>query len=173
MKVFMRSLAILATALCASTAHADTFENHDTFGLDVTTLWEPTNRDAFGAGPMFRAEGFSSRFPDWLGGVTRLGLILDSADRIFAGGSFGALIRPGRSGLYGTLEATVTMTSLDEMTDAYRIDWSAGAAVGWRVGLWDLRASLLYGGLFEREVWLFSIGRDFVRLDAKVTRTTL
>src|SRR5688572_5311536 len=75
--------AILMLCLC-STASADTFQDRDTFGLDVSTVWEPGNGDAFGAGPVFRFEGFTSRAPDWLGFVTRGGLFIDSADRVFS-----------------------------------------------------------------------------------------
>jgi hypothetical protein len=71
--------------LCiSSAAHADTFQATDTYGLDLSTVWEPQNRDAFGAGPVFRYESHDTRMPDWLAAVVRMGLFIDSADRIFS-----------------------------------------------------------------------------------------
>ncbi len=158
----------------AQIAHADTFQDRDTIGLDVSTLWEPANRDAFGAGPMFRFEGFTSRLPDWLGVVTRGGLIVDSADRIFAPLGVGVMVRPSDAGIYATLEGGATIdneTVMDE--DVWKIDWTASAAVGYRLGAFDIRASALVGGMFERNVWMFSIGRDFMRVDSTISRTLM
>lgn len=166
----------------APIAHADTFQDRDTFGLDVSTVWEPSNQDAFGAGPVFRFEGFTSRVPDWLGFVTRAGLFADSADRVFSTLSVGLMVRPGDTGIYGTLEGGATIgndvfmddgANDDASNDALRLHWTGAAAVGYRLGVWDLRATALVGGMFERNVWMFSIGRDFVRIDSTITRTSL
>jgi hypothetical protein len=171
----MRVALFLVCFAAAPIAHADTtFQDHDTFGLDVSTVWEPANRDAFGAGPVFRFEGFSSRFPDWLGVVTRGGLVIDNADRIFSTLSLGLMLRPSDAGIYATLEGGATINNETVMdTDVFRLDWTGAAAVGYRLGAWDVRAAALVGGLFERNAWMFSIGRDFVRVDSTITRTTL
>jgi hypothetical protein len=169
----MRAALVLSCLAVAPIAHADTFHDRDTFGLDVSTMWEPANRDAFGAGPVFRFEGFTSRLPDWLGAVTRAGLFADSADRVFSTLALGLLVRPGDAGLYGTLEGGATIGKDDMDEDAWRIRWTGAAGVGYRLGVWDIRATALVGGLFERNVWMFSIGRDFVQIDSTITRTSL
>jgi hypothetical protein len=159
--------------LCiGTTAHADTLHNVDTMGLDVATVWEPANRDAFGAGPLFRYETFTSQLPDWLGMLTRWGVFVDSADRVFSTAALGLIIRPDNDGLYLTAEAGLTFAP-QEMEDSMRLDWTGAAAVGYRAGVWDLRATALRGGLFQDTAWMFSLGRDFIRFDATITRTKL
>lgn len=171
----MRAVLFVSCLALAQTAHADTFHDRDTFGLDVSTVWEPANRDAFGAGPMFRFEGFTSRLPDWLGIVTRAGMFADSADRVFSTVALGIMMRPRDAGIYCTLEGGATIRKETVMdSDAMYIDWTAAGALGYRLGNWDLRASIGTGGIFNgHAVWMFSLGRDFVRLDSTVTRTTL
>jgi len=171
--------AILSCALCAlcsgATAHADSFQERDLFGVDVQTVWEPNNRDAFGAGPVFRFETFSSRLPSWLAMVTRAGVFADSADRVFSHGVFGLQVRPGGNGAYVSLEGGLTIATelFMEQEHRYRIDFTGAGALGYHVGHWDLRATVLAGGLFEGPVWLFSLGRDFVRIDSSITRSAL
>ena len=157
----------------ASLAEADTFQSVDTFGLDVATVWEPANGDAFGAGPLFRVESFTTKMPSWLGLVARWGMLIDSSDRVFSPIVVGAMVRPGLGGLYGTLEGGGTIAAVDTVDemDERRVDWTASATLGYRLGGWDLHATALVGGLFERTTWMFSLGRDFVRLDATITRT--
>ncbi|HEX5060839.1 MAG TPA: hypothetical protein VFV99_15840 [Kofleriaceae bacterium] len=169
----MRAAIVFAClASNALTAHADSFEDHDTFGLDVSTAWEPANGDAFGAGPMFRFETFTSRMPDWLGLVSRFGVIVDSADRVYSPVAIGLEVR--HDWFYYTVEGGATLASRDShMDDALYFDWTFGAAAGVRLGHWDLRANVMLGGLFDKAVWMFSVGRDFVRIDSKITRTTL
>ncbi len=170
------ALVIGLLAAVSASARADTFQDRDTFGIDVSTVWEPSHGDAFGAGPLLRFESFTSRLPDWLGVVTRFGMVVDSADRVYAPLTAGVLVRRGDTGAYVSLEGGGTIanvTTADPMTDALRIDWTASAAVGYRYRHWDLRASAMIGGMYEGAAWMFSIGRDFVRLESTTTRTTL
>jgi hypothetical protein len=172
----MRAAIIALCVGSTSVAHADTFSTVDTFGLDVSTVWEPSNGDAFGAGPLFRYETFSSKLPSWLGIAARWGMLLDSADRVFAPFGVGMMARPGLGGLYTTLEIGGTIGLVDDplaMDDHARIDWTASATLGYRLGAWDLHATALAGGLFENAVWMFSVGRDFVQIDSTVTRSWL
>ena len=168
----MRAAIVFAClASTALPAHADSFEDHDTFGLDVATAWEPANGDAFGAGPMFRFETFTTRIPSWLGIVSRFGMIADSADRVYAPVSVGLMVRHGV--MYYDVEGGATLNSSVGMDDGIHVDWTFGAAFGVRLGNWDLRVSPMIGGMYDKAVWMFSLGRDFVRIDSKITRTTL
>ena len=138
--------AAIALVCLATTAHADSFEDHDTFGLDVASAWEPANGDAFGAGPMFRFETFTSRIPSWLGIVSRFGLITDSADRVYAPASLGLMVRHGR--VYYGVDGGATFNSEVGMEDGIHVDWTLGAAFGVRLGNWDLHVSPMFGGMF-------------------------
>jgi hypothetical protein len=162
----MRSLIILCAI--SGVAAADSFETRETFGLDVTTIWEPRNGDAFGAGPMLRAEFNSTKMPSWLDIVIRWGVLLDSADRTFAPFTFGFAAKLGAP--YLGLEIGGTIYP-QEMDDSVRLGWTAGGVAGLRLGHWDLRATAMRGELFDGNVWLFSIGRDFARMDASVKRS--
>jgi hypothetical protein len=51
--------------------------------------------------------------------------------------------------------------------DRERVAWLSHRELG------RLRASASLGGMFERAVWMFSLGHDFVRLDSTTTRTNL
>jgi hypothetical protein len=168
----MRSLFVVL--LLTATAHADDgdrWQEHQTFGLDVTTLWEPRNSNAFGAGPLMRFEYHSSKVPDWLDMVTRFGVLPDSADRVMAPFVVGALVHLG--GPYVTAElGGVLHSEVGNQMSEIRLSWTVAAALGGKLGYWDARATWLRGGMFEGNVWLFSIGRDFGRLDSTVTRTT-
>lgn len=162
----MRSLMILVAL--GGTAAADSYETHETFGLDVTTIWEPRNADAFGAGPLFRFEFNSTKMPGWLDLVVRWGVVADSADRTYAPFSFGVSARLGAPYLGLDIGA---MLHPDEMTESVRAAWTTSANLGVRLGVWDLRATAMRGELFDGTAWLFSIGRDFARIDAAVKRS--
>ena len=173
----MRSALIVVVVLVGSSsiASADSSEwqTRETMGLDVTTLWEPKNRDAFGAGPLFRVEWHSTKLPDWLDLVTRWGVIVDSADRVFSPFTVGLLAKLGVPYLGAEFGGMLYRDELDdEMDDAMRLAWTAGLTGAVRVGNWDLRAQWMRGAIFDGNVWMFSLGRDFARLDSSVKRTT-
>jgi len=168
----MRSLLIVAVVGLPTVARADdTFETRETIGLDLTTLWEPANRDAFGAGPLFRFEWHSSKLPDRLDVTTRFGMIVDSADRVLAPISVGLEVRLGAPYVGAELGSMISHDDNDMMeSDRLRLSWTAATTVGVKARHWDLRAMWMRGELFDGNTWLFAIGRDFGRLDATVTR---
>jgi|SRR5687767_4636971 len=164
--------AILVLAL-GSTAHAETFQSRDIWGIDISTLWEPRNRDAFGAGPVIRWETAANTMPEWLDFVTSVGIFVDSADRSTAALDFGLMVR-GDGPLYATIKGGGTYANAYVMGETIeRLDWSASGALGLRLGNWDVRATALTGGLFDGPVWLFSLGRNLFRVDTTTTSSWL
>jgi hypothetical protein len=59
------------------------------------------------------------------------------------------------------------------MAETTRISHAVDAALGLRWRHWDIRATAMRGELFDGQVWLFSVGRDFGRDDARVTSRSL
>jgi hypothetical protein len=165
----MKQLA-LAAVLVSTSAQADSFETHDTIGIDITTLWEHHNPtgDAVGGGPVIRFESFSSQRPWWLGGLFKVAIIPDSSDRVSSPLSAGAIVLLGHTGLYANVDGGLMLTSNDPMSGT-QASWLVDGALGERWRGWDLRATYLRSGDFHGSVWLFSLGRDLAWADTKIT----
>lgn len=161
-------MPILLLCAAPSLARADTFESRETFGIDLATVWEPRNGDALGAGPVLRAETNTTKMPAWLDFALRWGMLLDSADRVYMPIMVGLAANLGPS--YVGLDLG-TLLHPDEMTDKLRVSSTINAAVGVRIGHWNVRATAMRGELFDGTAWMFSLGRDFVRTESTVKRS--
>lgn len=170
----MRLSIFAVLAFTVATARADvTFQSHEEFGVDFSMMHAPRTDDGeTDAGSIIHYESTTSRSPSWLMVGTQVGLFAGSADRIIAPLLFD--VRFGdRHGLFARLElGWLVHTPVGGESDDTTWSRTYGAAIGYKLGPWQLSLGALRSGAFVGPAYMFTLGRDFVYLDSVVTRSS-